>query len=656
MLINATNLFGSKRAKSLVLKGSGVFLFSRELSESAINGKEIEVKFNTAIDADTLVDADDNDLITVVAGTDANDPVAVAQTLSADGRTLTLKATDFFDGDYTVKVPFETIKAENGSFLQAVNQKINVNDTTAPVLSSAKSTIKSTEDGIKLITLTFSEDVETIDNVKIAGVNYTPLVDGRTATVAVDLDATKTYEVTVVNAQDAAGNVKDVQASSLSVTVDNIAPAITGVSAAGENKVKVTVSKELEGDTLDLTAKVGTFVTNIVVGAAEVNPDNKKEYIVTLDSNYLFKNGNSESVTLTVAKDALVDTLGNTNGAEIKKTVSVSKDITAPGVSKVETTKTDGKVTGFTVTYNEEVETVDPSKVTIVNSKGEILANSTVIETADVSLTDAKKVVFTLVDGLKADKYSFDLALGYVTDLSLAANKSTKYSFTVDVNDVTAPVTTSFTIAGATIDTNVVSVDFGANVKATGTGSALNPASYQLNGVTLPADTKLEFARDLDGNVVQSVVEITLPEGFVKEDDTKAIFRVTGVQTLDNKVSNSFVRELSVTDNTAPEAKSFVATDLTTLTVTYSEAIEAFAGVDTAADAAAIADEIKLFDNKGASVSFTAATVDMNGKLVLTVADATVVTKLTTVEVDALDVDIIDAAGIAQKAGVTVNK
>lgn len=612
-------------------------------SVTAVNGKEIVLTFNTAIDKKTLVDADSNNVIKVANGSGATAPGTVTQTLSADGKTLTLKAANYFKGDYTVAVPFEVVKGENGKFLTAVNAKLNVSDKTAPVLTSAKSTIKSTADGIKTITLTFDEDVKSIDNIKIGNANFTPVVEGNTATVSVNLDATKTYDITVVNAQDAAGNVKDLQVSALNVTVDNNAPSITKVEAAGENKVKVTVDKALKNDSLTVTANVGSFVTNIVDSVA-VNPKNNKEYIVTLNSSYLFKSGNTDAVTLKVAKEALVDTLGNTNSSEIKNVVTVSKDVAAPAVSNVETKKTDGKVTSFTVTYNEEVKGLDASKVTVTNSKGEILRFSDVVST--VSISESNKVVYTLND-VKADKYSFDLAQGFVTDNSLASNKSAKYSFTVDVTDVSAPVETSFNIAGASVENNVITVDFGVKVKASGTGSALNAAAYQVNGTTLPANTKIEFLTT--NNVVdQTQVVITLPNGFVQTTDAKAIFRVTGVQTLDNKVSNAFLKELPVVDNTAPEAKSFIATDLDKLTVTYSEAVALQTGAD-------VTDEIKLFDSKGASVAITASEV-VNGKLVLTVADAASVTKLTTVKVEDVNANIVDTNDIAQKTGVTLNK
>jgi trimeric autotransporter adhesin len=505
--------------------------------------------------------------------------------------------------------------------------------------------VKATTEKITSIKLTFNEAVSSIDTVKIGTTNYTPVVTGKTATISVDLDATKAYDVTVVNATDAAGNIKDVQHTSLSVSVDNVAPSITSVVSAGEDKVKVTLDKELKDNSLVLTGKVGSFTTNIV-SDVDVNPENKKEYIVTLNNSYLFKNGSSDTVTLTVAKEALVDSLGNKNAAEITKTVVVSKDTVAPAVSNVETTVTNGKVTAFTVTYTEEVTSLTASKIYVVNSKGEILSLSDVAAPA-IKLDDHKKVVFTLESDLKADKYSFDLAEGFVTDKSLAANKSAKYAFTVDVTDAATPVETTFTIVDATEDQNVVTVNFGAKVKATGTGSALNPASYQINGVALPADTKIEFKSNL-GVVDQSTVVITLPAGFVKTSDTKAIFRVTGVQTLDNKTSNPFIKTIDIEDNAAPEVKSFVATDLDEITVTYSEAIDALA-VD-----AVITDEVKLYDSKGAAVAITSASV-VEGKLVLAVTDATAVSKLTTVET-ADTVDIVDLAKNGQKFGLTIAK
>lgn len=284
-----------------------------------------------------------------------------------------------------------------------------------------------------------------------------------------------------------------------------------------------------------------------------------------------------------------------------------------------------------------------------MNSKGEILALSSVA-TPLVNNEDNKKVVFTLVDGLKADTYSFDLLEGFVTDKSLAANKNAKHSFSVNVSDATQPVETTFTITSAVEADNVITVDFGQKVKATGTGSALNPLAYSLNGVVLPSDAKVEFIV-ANGVVDQTKVKVTLPEGFVKANDNAAVFRVSGVQTLDNKVSNPFIQTIDVTDNTAPVALSFVANDLTKLTVTYSEAVKLVTPAEGASNE--VNDEIKLYNSKGEAVAIDSVAV-VEGKLVLTVDDATSVTKLTTAATETADV--VDAADLKQKAGITLTK
>ncbi|MFJ7934410.1 S-layer homology domain-containing protein [Sporosarcina sp. NPDC096371] len=612
-------------------------------SVNAVNAKTITVTFSAPVDAKTLKNASGVEVITVAAGKDANNAGKVSQELSADGKTLTLTAKNFFEGEYTVKVPFETVKGTNGKFVSPVNQKVTVNDTVAPVLTSVNTTVKATTEKLTSVTLTFDEDVATIETVKIGNENYTPVVTGKTATITVNLDATKAYDVTVVKATDFAGNVKALQTAPLTITVDDVAPSITGVVAVDETSVKVTLDEEVKGNKLVLTGKVGAFTANIV-SDVKVNPLNKKEYIVTLNSDYLYKNSNADTVTLTAAKGALVDAIGNTNAADVKESVVVTKDTVAPAVTNVETSVTNGKVTAFTVTYSKEVTSLNAGKIKVVNSKGEILSLADVATPAIND--DAKKVVFTLKSGLKADQYSFDLAEGFVTDKSLAANKSAKFDFEVDVTDATKPVETTFTIVGATEDKNVVTVNFGAKVKATGTGSALTPAAYQVNGVVLPADTKIEFAK-VNGNVDQSVVVITLPAGFVKADDTKAVFQVTGVETLDNKVNKAFTKTIAITDNTAPEAKSFDATELKEITVTYSEVLAPLAGT------AIIEDEVKLFDSKGASIAIKGFKVEAD-KLVLTVDNAADVSKITTVETKTTD--ILDVALNAQKTGITLTK
>ncbi|PWW31396.1 S-layer family protein [Cytobacillus oceanisediminis] len=620
-------------------------------SVTGVNAKTIEVKFTEPIDADSLKTAEGNDVITLVPGKDAASGGTVSQELSEDGKTLIFKATDIFSGDYLVKVPFEAVKDVDGEYVKPINAPVNVNDKTAPVLTSATALIKDTSQGIQKITLTFDEEVTSIETVKIGNANYNANIDGNKATVDVNLNASQSQNVTVVNAKDAAGNVKDVQATSLAVTVDDVAPSVTNVTAVDENQVKVTVDEELNGDTLEVTGKVGSFTADIVE-AVEVNPANHKEYFLTLNSDYLYKSGNSDTVTLTFAKGALVDEMGNTNTSDIIKTVTVSKDVTAPAPVKVSTSKTDGKVTSFSVTYNEEVGSPELSKVSVVNSKGEILSAPQVVDSLSMA-NGSKTVVFALDQDLAADTYNFKLDEGFVVDDALTPNMSAQYNFSIEVTEDGQPPATTFEIVGASAANNVITVDFGTKVKGSGTGSALNPAAYEVNGVSLPSGTKTSFVNN-NGTVDQTKVQITLPDGFVKESDEKAIFTVEGVQTLDNRESLPFTKTIAITDNTAPAVTSFVATELNKLTVSYSEPIEVDGLLDGVT--ATIGDEITLLNRNGTKMEFTSYDVTDDGKLVLTVADSATVSKLVTNQVDDANADIQDEAGNAQKAGLTVTK
>jgi len=647
----ATN-FGTD---NLITRGEfAVFVYKAENPTSSVtsvssvislDAKTIQVTFNNPVDAKTLKTDAKVDVVTLLAANNkAVDPGTVTQVLSADGKTLTLTAASYFKGDYTLKVPFEIVKDTNGKFVTAVNKEVTVNDTTAPVLQSATAKVADTKNKINSVTLTFDEVLKVIDTVKINGQNYTPVISGKTATIAVDLDASKSYDVTVVNATDVVDNVKDLQTVALSVAIDNVAPTVTTVTADGENTLVLTVDEALASDltSTTLTGKVGTFTANVVTGVIK-NPENAKEYFVTLNPAYLFKSGNSDTVTLTVAKDALKDALNNKNASEIVKTVSVSKDVTAPVVTNVATTSTEGKVTGFTVTFTEEVTIADTNKISVVNSKGEIINFSDVASTPTVDAKDAKKVNFTLKTTTPQDKYNFDILKGFAKDLALSTNENAAYSFTVDTSSSTAPIATTFTIVGADAVSNVITVNFGTKVKATGTGSALNPASYQLNGTTLPANTEIKFDTST-GTLDQSKVVITLPAGSVAADDSKAIFRVTGVQSLDNKTNASFLDLVPVTDNLAPEAKSFAATDLTKVTVTYSE------NIVVSAD---ITDEIQLVNASGVAVPFTGYTFADN-KLVLTVADSSAIVNVKTTK--PTTANILDVKNNAQKTGIVLTK
>ena len=631
----------------------------------AINSQQVEVKFNKAIDAKTLK-VDNEDLIKVEAGSGAADTGAIKQELSTDGMTLTLTTASakFFKGDYTVKVPFEMIKDVQGKFVKPVNAKVSVDDKVAPVLVKATTLVKDAKDGIKSVVVTFDENVKSVDTFKINGMNYNVDIKDNQATIefAQPLDATKAYDVTVINATDFAGNIKDVQVAPVTVSVDNVAPEVSSIVAVTENTLKLTLSKNVDITKLKneafFSATVGTFAASVIesVEAGEKTG----EYIVTLKDQYLFKAGNSDVVTLKFAEKALTDSLGNTNLVKVEKTATVTKDATAPTVAKVEEVKNkDGKVIGFTLSYTEEVKSPSLTGVKVVNAKGEILPVENVVASAKIDEEDAKKVAFLFQSNVASSKYTFELPEGFVIDGALVANKSVKYGFSVTINDIVPPAQTTFAIKSVdNTAKNTIVVDYGTKVAVIGEGSALNPSAYTVNGVSLPADTKISLVGTATDPGYQTMVQIELPEGFVKANDEKAGFRITGIKSLEGKTSEAKFVTVDIKDNTAPELKTIVATDLKKLTLTYSEAvsINKFLAAPEVTLANVINDELKLVDSKGATVTFSAAEVTLDGKIVLTVEDATAVKSVSTVKLSNTEANILDTNNVAQKAEITVSK
>ena len=100
-------------------------------------------------------------------------------------------------------------------------------------------------------------------------------------------------------------------------------------------------------------------------------------------------------------------------------------------------------------------------------------------------------------------------------------------------------------------------------------------------------------------------------------------------------VKKAVTDTVAIEDNTRPSAASFVATDLTNVTITFNEDIKVIGD---------ITDEVKLYDADQDKVEFTSATVT-DGKLVLTVSDSTSIVAVDTIEVN--DADLVDEAGNA---------
>ncbi|MEK5067167.1 hypothetical protein [Sporosarcina sp. FSL K6-1508] len=163
-------------------------------SVSAINASELQVKFNTAVDAKTALDASNYEIkINNVLGTIDTNAGKPAITLSADAKTATIRliaADAFQSGDKYVVQTNDAIKSADGKeAAKYVSAEKNFTESAAPKLLSVTPNVAGNK-----LTLEFDRPV----------VGSTPLVkvDGY------DIDGTSTSPTPLTATSNAAGNYK----------------------------------------------------------------------------------------------------------------------------------------------------------------------------------------------------------------------------------------------------------------------------------------------------------------------------------------------------------------------------------------------------------------------------------------------------------------
>lgn len=597
------------------------------VSVSAINATQFKVEFSENVDPATLISGPNivANAIKVETAAGANVPVTAA-TLTGKTLILTVAATE---GVHNVVVPYNTIKNIEGEFFAPSTTKV-VRDTTAPTLTTAVASFAAPATKATSLVLTFDEEIASIQTVKIGTKVYTPVINGKTATITDTLGFTVPAAVTVVNVKDAAGNTTATDSVNYTINNDVTPPVLAGTPVAlvanTENKITVKFSEKL-AQKPTITATVGTFSTNIVTDVVLDTTDlTGVTYVVTLNPAYLAAQaGATPNVTVTVAKETAIDLAGLKNAADlVAAPVALALDKTAPGL-------TPSLVAGNLVLTYDEVVTLEKglADISVTKPNGEIVIGTEVFSTIILDQT-SKVVTLTPKEGIDAGTYTTALPKGLVKDKSVSTNQSAAVAANTTL--VVTPSTTPFTIESVTSANNEITVNFGKKVNA---ATALDITLYEIDGSALTAGTAtVEYAK-IGTNVDQTRVIIKLKDGQFATTDNASIFVIAAgtITALDGTTNNALTDTVQVIDNVQPTYSSAVATDLDKLTVTFDEKVKV---------TGTITDEVKLFDTNGDAIVITAAAI-VDGKLVLTVADATLVTNLEILEVTSPN--LVDEAG-----------
>lgn len=551
----------------------------RERIESAINAKEVEIKFNKAIDPSTVLDGavgsktlkDGVFSFTAIDSATSVTADSAVASLSQDGKTLTVTANTKFDGKYAVTIN-SGIKTVDNKNVAAYTNILNVNDDTRPVLKEVTYVDASTA---KLV---FSEPLSDEGNVSFSNNDAALFTSGDHKFVAgsnelyIDLSSvnnTDNITVSIVGAKDYNNNL--ISPNPVTATVkkddsDKVKPTVTNIEALGLNKFKVTFSEQLKANpvfSVDGTTAVGT---------------------VAKDST-----GLSYTFTLTTPVAAGLHTIeattfadkSNNPGVAYSKVLNFAADSIAPEVVSTSVEKISGKEY-LVVNYSEDVTPVDDKDITGTFVKDYVEKAITIVTDTNSAATAVSPEVngtvslHNAVNGvsksIKIDltntssgAYNVSLPTGLVTDgNNVSKSKSVSFTRTTDVDTTKPELDTTYATNGIKVeDNNTLTVKFNKKLDVT---SALNASNYVVDGVAV---TKAIFTQN---DATGAIVKLTLADDSVKLSGDREI-KISNVKSSDGVVMETVRVNETLKENVKPVVSTVALVGADKIKVTFSEAL-----------------------------------------------------------------------------------
>ncbi|MFJ7639523.1 Ig-like domain-containing protein [Peribacillus sp. NPDC097225] len=540
---------------------------------SAVNAKEVEIKFNKAIKKSTVLNGSNEvQNISFSPVGNATNPSTLTGSLSADGKTLTVSATTSFSGSYTV-VATDDIKTTDEVKIEDYKKVVDLEDSVRPTVGQA------VYNSNNIATFSFSEPIDVASNAALAnaltlkdasGATYTPTVvlAANKKSFTLDLNAAtfetgKAYTLTVTGLKDFAGNLITPNPLSVSVekkVVDNVAPTVSSVTSNQAGYVVVKFSEKVSVNANKEVASVGGVTADLDTNASL---DESGTVLTVRDSSF---NGTKD-----IAVNTFTDVAGNAGTA---RTVLVNfpVDSVNPTVSSSAVKVIDNK-NYLVLTFSEDVTvTNDAGNITgtYVTENG-VEKNVTSIDTsvaANVSqVAGTKNQVKVLIDSQEKGKYSVSLPAGLVTDVVGNGNAIASSTYTVGANtsETTKPTIVATSVQSG--DNNTITIEFSEKLAT----SSLNLNNFLVEGATVAE--KAVFT-DTD----QDTIKLTLKEGAIKTSGTYN-FTVQNVADIAGNVMVPVTQAEGFIDNDVPAltAATLTSNDVTgntsAITLTFDEAI-----------------------------------------------------------------------------------
>lgn len=569
----------------------------------AINAAQVEISFNKAIDAASVLDTDGTLKTGVLtfAKVDGTGAATISGSslakLNADKTSLIVNVDtgSLNNLKYVLTVNGDVVKTTAGVFVPKFISNVSVaSDTTAPSVTSVEKLNASD------VRVYFSEPLSSAGNwtFKLAN-GSTASVTPNTANLAkgyVDLQigaeaAGAQITATIVGAADFANNLISPNPTTVQFAkgqLDGTKPTVSSISALGLNKFEVKFSEEVQGlDGSDFTidtvalADVSAGTSAFVAGEARVTQDStdKTKYVVELASPVT-----AGLHTIGLVVNAVSDLSGEQNAA-FSRVVEFKADTIAPKlVSSV--VKKDNGVEYLHLTFNEGVDkeaalsSLNARQVkNFVTVDGAINLNglTAVSGSNDTEYKVALNTVqFTPTSGVAAAiqegaVYTVTLTPGF-EDKSDVDLEATTISFTRGSDtDTSKPSIVTTTDAGElnpkvasngieVVDTDTIRVTFD---RALDGATATNKANYMINGATVKSATLLP----------NNVVEVKFEDNTINLDGLRNV-SVSGVKSSAGVTMDAYNTTEYFVENVKPvvTSASLIAADK--VKVVFSEGVD----------------------------------------------------------------------------------
>ncbi|KMY63372.1 hypothetical protein AA906_00100 [Geobacillus stearothermophilus] len=615
-------------------------------SVAVVNAKQIEIKFNKAVDRSTAsnknnykIQKSSDSSASTLATLDGSADIS----WSDDGKTVTITTTSGIINKFGVvnDAPFkfivENIKDKYGKTVDSYSTNLVVKDTVAPTLKEVKATAKSTT---TKVTLVFSEPVQASGAIAYVGGQAASVQDGSNPneiilTTAQALEAGKTYDLTLLNFKDYANNFLQPNPTTKSFTVssDAVAPTVQDVKVVRDNLIEVTFDKAMDASTFAGYTRVfdlngnpqgGTITATIKSGTAG------KTVRLALGSAVPFNDSGVFSGTL-VLGNGIKDVNGNAKSATTHS-ITLTKDTARPTVAGASYVAAGGQYAGNTYTngaivlkFNEDVAKIG-SDFRLITAGGEDVTSRLNAGGAAVNNDDNTEVIIPLSSSLSAGTYTLRVGNDVVQDLSTQANRNAAAVTTVTVgasSDSSKPVVNegSVSAVAATSQTSgtTISLTMTDNV-GLDLATVQDVNNYLLNGKPLPSGSYVTIAHGSGSSssaATNITVTLNIPAKSITKDGQYAL-NINNIKDKAGNIADPKVANVRLNDDVSPELKTATISSNGLLVLGFSESVNSV-GTTTPSDFQFVINGVEVATTyNGNIVQFNDGTGTDAGKYVVT--------------------------------------